>query len=427
MDGDSTWLIAALVVLVALSAYFSATETAFSSLNALRLKSLAAGGNRRAAQALKLAADYDKLLSTILIGNNVVNIGATSIATVLFVRQFGDMGASLSTVVMTVLVLIFGEVTPKSMAKEAPESWAMIAAPALRALLVVLAPLNFLFSQWKRLVARLFKIDRNEAVTEEDVLTMVDEAQQGGGLNEQESRLIHSVIAFDDLEARDILTPRVDVEAVSDDATKEEIAALFRETGLSRLPVYTDSIDNIVGILNQKDFYNDVLYTDTPVSAALTPAQFVVPTIKLPRLLKLLQQQATHIAVVVDEFGGTDGIVTLEDILEELVGEIWDEHDTVVEDIVPAGEQAYRVRCTMDWDHFARQFPVTADTEAATVGGWVVEQCGRIPRPGHTFTAGSLVITTTKADRRRVEEVLVRVRPKDTEALPADRPPLGQV
>ena len=330
MDSDSTWLILLLIVLVCFSAYFSATETAFSSLNRIRLKNRAAEGDRRAKLAYQLSENYDELLSTILVGNNLVNIASTAIATVLFTDALGTgLGPTVSTAVMTVAVLIFGEVGPKGLAKENAEDFAMFASPLIRVLIVVLKPVNLLFTQFKKLLTKLFKVTGNHSVTDSELLTIVEEAQQEGGIDEAESTMLRNVIEFDDIEAIDIMTPRVDVAAVPINATKEEIARVFRETGYSRVPVYEETVDSILGVILEKNFYNSVWDTDADIESILRPAEFIPPSMKISVLLRLLQQNKVHMAVIVDEFGGTEGIVTLEDVIEELVGEIWDEHDEI--------------------------------------------------------------------------------------------------
>ena len=256
MDSSSTPIMTvAIILLVCMSAYFSATETAFSSLNRIRLKSWAEDGNQRAALALQLSEDYDRLLSTILIGNNIVNITATAVGTVLFTNLVGTAyGPTVATVVLTVVVLIFGEVSPKSIAKESPERFAMASAPVLRVFLAILRPLNFLFALWKRLLSRFLHTADDAGITEEELITMVSEAESEGGLDQHESQLIRSAIEFGDLEAGDILTPRVDIVAVEDSATMDEIAATFAESGYSRLPVYHKDVDDIVGVIHEKDF-----------------------------------------------------------------------------------------------------------------------------------------------------------------------------
>ena len=255
MDSTSIAMLVALVALVAMSGYFSATETAFTSLNRIRLKNKADNGDRRAARTLELAEDYDRLLSTILIGNNIVNNVATTIGAVLFIKLIDDVrGPTVSAIVLTVVILIFGEVSPKSLAKENPEGWAMIATPLLRLLVVILTPANFLFTQWKRLLSKVFRTAQGDGITEEELVGMVDQAENEGGLDQHESDLIRNAIEFNDLEVSEILTPRVDLVAVPDTATMEQAASLFVESGYSRLPIYHDSIDNIVGVIHEKDF-----------------------------------------------------------------------------------------------------------------------------------------------------------------------------
>ncbi len=412
MDPDSIQPILWMLLLVSLSAYFSATETAFSSFNRIRLKNLAENGNRKAASALSLAEKYDRLLSTILVGNNIVNIALTTVATLFFVSLYPTYGATISTVVTTVVVLIFGEITPKSLAKDNAEAFAMASAPILRCVTILLYPINWLFSLWKKLMQLIFKSPDAQTVTEEDLLTIVDEAEQGGSLNEQESDLIRRVISFNDREAVDILIPRVDVAGLAADSASEEIAATFEETGFSRLPVYEDTIDRIVGVVHYKDFVRN---RTAPLTAIMTPAVFVPPTVKIRLLLKRLQQEKSHIAIVADEYGGTLGIVTMEDILEELVGDIWDEHDDVVENIRPSEDGSCLVLCSTELETLMDHFDCETACEAATVSGWVMEALGRIPAQGDTFTADGLQVTVTQVEKTHPEEILVTPVPKDNE------------
>lgn len=411
MDSDS-FLILIAIICVILSGYFSATETAFSSMNVIRMKAYADDGNRRAALALKMVNSYDKLLSTILIGNNIVNILMASLATVLFVRHFGDMGASLSTLVTTVIVLIFGEISPKSLAKESPESFAMFSAPILHVLLVVLTPLNFLFVQWKKLLSRLFKSKRDDSITERELLTMVEEAAHEGGIDEQESELIRSAIEFNDVEAIDIFTPRVDVVGVPEDADRTTVARIFTASGHSRLPVYRETMDNIVGLVHQRDFYLLPPEQDD-IRSIVKPALFITKSMKIGDLLRMLQKNKSHMAVICDEFGGTMGIVTMEDILEELVGDIWDEHEVVVQDIVPIDETTFRVKGSADLDEFLEFFHLARDVdeEASTVNGWALSHLGEIPDPGDRFTADHLSVTVEQVDNQRIRDLLVTVQP----------------
>ena len=400
----------ALVILVGFSAFFSASETAFSSLNQIRLKSRAEDGDSSAARVLNMAEQYDKLLSTILIGNNIVNIAAASIGTILFTRMLGaERGATVSTIVLTIIVLIFGEVTPKSLAKEHAESFAMFSAPILRVFLLVLRPLNFLFSQWKRLLNMIFHPSEDQGITEEELITMVSEAENEGGLDQHESQLIRSAIEFGDLEAGDILTPRVDIVAVEDSASMEEIAAVFAESGYSRLPVYHKDVDDIVGVIHEKDFNAARYRGQGNISGCITPVHYTTANADLGLLLRTLQKKKTHMAIVVDEYGGTEGLLTMEDILEELVGEIWDEHDEVVESFRKQSDGSFLVAAGADLSDLYDLFSIKGDCDASTVSGWVIDQLGRLPLVGDHFQAEGLDVTVTMVDHRRVLEVRVAV------------------
>ena len=337
MDPDSIRSIILMLILVALSGYFSATETAFSTFNRLKVKTLADGGNKRAALALKLADDYDRLLSTILVGNNIVNITLTTVATLFFIdllKGNESLASTVSTIVITVVVLLFGEISPKSLAKQYANGFVMGTASVLQFIVWLLWPINMVFAGWKWVMHLIFKEAELDTITEEELLNVLEEAQQDGTMGEQESELIRSVIEFNDKEAQDILIPRVDVSAVSVDATSDELAQIFLESGFSRLPVYEESIDHVVGVVYHKDYYRRAAEKPTPADL-MKPAVYIPPTMKIRLLLKKLQQEQSHIAIVADEYGGIQGIVTMEDILEELVGEIWDEHDDVVRNILP--------------------------------------------------------------------------------------------
>lgn len=407
MNSDAVSLIIIIACMV-MSGYFSATETAFSSLNRIRIKNMAEKGNKRAKLVMKLSENYDSLLSTILIGNNIVNIASASLATVLFVKLLGEeAGPSVSTAVTTIVVLIFGEVSPKSIAKEAPEKVAMLSAPILKVLVVLLTPFNFLFGQWKRLLSLIFKTSEENRITEEELLTIVEEAKQDGGIDEQESMLIKSAIEFTEQEAVDVLTPRVDITAVSTKATKEEVAAVFAETAFSRLPLYEDTIDHIVGIVYQKDFHNYVYHKDREISDIVRPALFVPKTAKIGALLKELQKKKLHIAVVLDEYGGTIGIITLEDILEELVGEIWDEHDQVSREIEVKSEAECIALGNANVDKLFEALNIAADEEieSVTVNGWVMNELERVPKKNDFFEYKGYRVTVLEMDGNRVEKV----------------------
>ncbi len=410
--GSDTVSLIIIVACIIMSAYFSATETAFSSLNRIRMKNLAEKGNRKAGLVMKLSENYDSLLSTILIGNNIVNIASASLATVLFVKMLGEeAGPSVSTAVTTVVVLIFGEISPKSIAKESPEKFAMFSAPILNVFVKLLTPFNFLFGQWKKLLSLVIKSSDDSGITEEELLSIVDEAKEDGGIDEQESMLIHSALEFTEQEVIDILTPKINITAVSTEATKEEIAAVFAETAYSRLPLYEDTIDHIVGIIYHKDFYNDVYHTDKAITEIIRPTLYVPKTKKISVLLKELQQKKLHFAVVLDEFGGTIGIITLEDILEELVGEIWDEHDEVGSEIEIKSETECVALGSAKVEKLFEVLNIDADEEevqSVIVNGWVMNMLGKIPEADDTFEYKGYQVTVLSMEDKCVEKVLVK-------------------
>ena len=406
-------MIAALVILVILSAFFSATETAFTSLNRIRLKSRADSGNKRAALTLRIAEDYDKLLSTNLIGNNIVNISASTVGTVLFTKLFLDYGPLVSTVVLTVVILVFGEISPKSMAKENAEAFAMFAAPIMRVLMTVLSPVNYLFAQWKKLLSRIFRKSEEEGITEEELITMVDQAENEGGLDQHEGQLIRSAIEFNDLEVEEILTPRVDIVAAEDTATMDEIAAIFAENGYSRLPIYHDTIDNIIGVIHEKDFHAARYHGQEDVSAIVSNVLYTTGSTKISDLLRILQRAKAHMVIVVDEYGGTEGLCTLEDIVEELVGEIWDEHDEVIEEFKKQSDGSYLISCNANLTDLYDLFSIKGERDCTTVSGWVMEEIGRVPEEGDHFVYENLDVTVTRVDHRRVLEIRVVVLPQE--------------
>ena len=407
----------ALVVLVAFSAFFSASETAFSSLNQIRLKSRAEDGDTSAARVLAMAEKYDKLLSTILIGNNIVNIAAASIGTIIFTKMLGaERGATVSTMVLTVVVLIFGEVTPKSLAKEMPERVATAVSPFLVLLLALMTPLTWLFTQWKKLLGHFVHSGEADTITEGELMTMVSEAENDGELTDRESELIRSAIEFDDVEVEEILTPRVDVVAVEDDIPLEELAQTFAESGYSRLPVYHGTIDNIIGVVHEKDFYIARLKKATKIDDLVVPTLYTTGSTQISQLLRTLREQHHHLAVVVDEYGGTEGIITLEDILEELVGEIWDEHDEVTEDFRKQSDGSWLVSGSASVDDLYEELdlPEEEDIDSNTVNGLVQEKTCHLPKVGDRFTLGEYDGVVTRTAKRRVTEVRL------TPAAPAE-------
>ena len=412
-----TWMIIVIIACIIFSGYFSATETAFTSLNRIRLKTKAEAGNKRAKLVLKLSDKYDWLLTTILIGNNIVNILASSLATIVFIQWCGgnqDLASVLSTVTITVIVLIFGEITPKSLAKEYPDTYASFSAPIINALGYILAPFNFIFSGWRKLMHLIFRHKEDNSITDEELISMVDEAEQEGGINSEESELIKSAIEFNDLEAKDVLIPRVDIAAIDCTASNEEIRALFAETDYSRLPVFSESVDNIIGILHEKDFIKQYNDKDFSLKKAMKPAVFVVPTTKILAVLQQLQKNKTHMAIVSGEYGETVGLITMEDILEELVGEIWDEHDEVTKEFTQVAENEYIVLGSVTVNDVVEKFGLRdIETDSVTVGGWVIDLLGKIPDEGDEVTFANLQITVTKTEARRINELKIIVLPED--------------
>ena len=413
MDTGDLSTIIALVFLVLCSAFFSASETAYTSLNLVRMKRMAADGDARAAKVLKLAERYESLLSSILIGNNIVNILASSLATVLFVRALGNKGVTVSTLVITAVILLVGEVTPKNIAKEHAEAIAMKFYPVLFALTKLFTPLNWLLGCWQKLIGKVVKPAEDRGYTEEELITIVEEAENEGGIDAHESELIKSAIEFTDVDVEEILTPRVEIQAMELGASDDEISDLFQESGYSRLPVYQETVDNIVGILHEKDFYAN--RGKVPVRELMSTPTYVMQNTKVSDLLKLLQKTKSHMAVVVDEYDGVQGIVTMEDILEELVGEIWDEHDEVVEEYRALPDGGYLVDGGANLDDMLELFDIHKEYDPVTVNGWVREELGRFPKAGDSFECDNLIVTVEKAEKRRATEV--RVVPKPAEEV----------
>lgn len=405
---DTVTTILVMFFLITMSAFFSATETSFSSLSLTKIKLSAEQGNKKSKLILKLLEDYDKLLTTILVGNNIVNIGLSSIGTVWFINLIGNSGATVSTIVVTIVVLIFGEITPKSLAKESPESFASFSAPIINFIKIILTPVNWLFSQWKKLVSKAFKNKDDRTLTEEELLSLVEEVEQSGGIGEQESELIKNAMELNENDVADIATPRVDVAAIPIDASKDEISAVFAESGYSRLPVYEESIDSIVGIIHQNDFYREINNPAINIDDVMKKPLFVPQTLKIGALLKLLQREKCHMAVVSDEYGGTYGIVTMEDVLEELVGEIWDEHDEVEEDFTQISDGVYTVAGSADPEETLENLGIEKEIDYATMGGWVMDELNKVPEVGDSFDCDGYTVTVTAVDGMRAETIEIK-------------------
>jgi CBS domain containing-hemolysin-like protein len=409
---QSLFTLLLILFLIIMAAFFSAAEIAFTSLNRVRVRNKAENGSKRAALVLRLYDKYDELISTILVSSNIAYLSAASASALWFIRYYGDIGATVSSVVMTLTLIFFSEITPKSLAKEYPETFALFSAPLVYALMLFFTPVNAIFIKWKKFLGRVIKTTPDDqTITEEELFTIVEEAEQNGAIDEEDMQLIHNALEFGDLRADDIFTPRMQIVGMTKAMSTDDIANLFLETGYSRIPVYDETIDNIVGMVHLRDFFEHMLKKEKPLEDIITPAVFVAPSIFVNDLLKKLQKEKSHIAVITDEYGGTMGIVTMEDILEELVGDIWDESDEIIEEFVPLEDGTVKVICTADIDrvfeYFNLEFP--EDVEASTVSGWIMDTLGKIPEEGDNFTYKNLTVTVHKVEGRRVLECLVSV------------------
>ncbi len=412
MEGDGTSLVITLFALICMSSFFSASETAFTCFNKIRIKNLANLGDKKAIEVLKLAEEYDKLLSTILIGNNIVNITSASLATILFTKFFPSSGVTISTIVMTIVVLIFGEISPKTLAKQHPEKFVLSTVSILKFIVIVITPLNFILSLWKKMFNKLFRKNDEPSITEEELKTIIEEVESEGVINKHEGELIRSAIEFDDLNAEDIYTPRIDIVAVEENDSIEEIKETFMESGYSRLPVYNESVDHIIGVIHEKEFYRLVNKKMTNIKEITKDVLYITPNKKISSLLRDLQQAKSHMAVVVDEYGGTEGLVTLEDIIEELVGDIWDEHDEILDYFKKIDENKYFVSCNADIDDMIKHLNLKFENEyndVSTVNGLVLKHFDKIPDVGDTIVIDNIKITVIKAESKRVNEICVEI------------------
>ncbi len=419
MDGAG-WQIIVLIILVMLSAFFSGTETAFTSFNKNRIKTFAQDGNKRAKAVLDIEDRYEKFLSTILVGNNIVNITATTISGIMFANLLKgnvELAPTVSTIVMTVVVLLFGEITPKTLAKDYAEKYVLSTCGIVKFIMAILTPLTFIFSLWKMLLGVIFKVETVDIVTEDEILTMVEEAENDGEIDEHESELIKSAIEFNDLEVDAILTPRVDIVAIASDTPIDEILDTYRQSGFSRLPVYEETIDNIVGVIHEKDFNKMVHDGGNDINEIVHGVICITGGMKISKLLREFQAAKTHMAVVVDEYGGTAGLVTMEDVLEGLVGEIWDEHDEVIETLRQLDETTYIIYGSSALNDIA-DICVFSDEELeanATVNGFVLDNIQKVPEVGDNFDYENFTFEVIKVDGRRAEEIKLTINPKEDE------------
>ena len=419
---DHLPLIIAIVILVLLSGFFSGTETAFSCANKIKLKTLVSQGKKNAKAVYKFADEnYDKLVTAILIGNNIVNLTASALATILFANLIAnaEISATVSTAVLTVVVLLFGEITPKYLASIYPEKVCFLFYPLMQLFYWILWPLSKIFDFYKAGLAKAFKLKKDETVTDEELLSLVEEAEESGTLKEDESELVRSALEFDDLKVEDILVPRVDVYAVDEESTMDEIREVFEKTGYSRLPVYKETIDNVIGLIHERDFFTAYIKGEKEIGHIVQDIVFTTEYTRISTLLKQLQKQKIHMAAVSDEYGGLLGIVTLEDILEQLVGEIWDEHDEeeVLYGKINEGEYWVDGKCSLI-EFFELYDGLEGDDEECdsnTVGGWVTEMYGGIPPIGQVLRYEYLEIKIVKATKQKVLKVRVNALEDDEE------------
>ncbi|HLQ75481.1 MAG TPA: hemolysin family protein [Alloiococcus sp.] len=425
MDSAHITSIIIFFICIILSAYFSSSETAFTSARAVKLKTEAKNGDRSAARAVKLQNRFEEVLSTILIGNNLVNIASSSVATIFFVSFYPTYGATISTIVTTIILLLLAEITPKLLAKLAPEKIAKLSSPILEILLVIFKPLVWLLTQWQRMIKKILPVSSVNALSEEELLSFVDEARVDGSIEHEEHRLVKAAIEFDDVDVSTILTPRVDVIGVDIEDSDDKIESTFDQHPFSRLIVYDESVDNVVGVLHQKDFHRylrakhrNQLRVQSVINL-VSEVLYVPPVIKLSDLLRLMQRNKNHMAVVVDEHGGMSGIATMEDALEELVGEIWDETDVVENEIEELDEdvETYLVKGTYSIEKLLTQLElnISEDWISNTVSGFVIEQLERVPKSNDSFQYGGYEFIVLDAQKRRVNEVLIKAIEKDEE------------
>jgi CBS domain containing-hemolysin-like protein len=408
-------LVITILILTLFSACFSAAETAFTSVSKIRLKQRAESGDKRAARAYKTVEHYEKTLTTLLIGNNIVNILSASLGTVLFTQIFSDMGVGISTVVMTLLVLIFGEITPKSFAKLNPEPIALFFAGAINFLSLIFTPFVIFFGLIQKMLVKAAWRDGQPlpSVTEDELKLIVSEIEDEGVLEESESKLVRSALEFDDITVEKVFLPRTKVAAVERGAGIEELKRLFIEERYSRLPVYDETIDNIIGIINEKDFFAFILTNPNienfDISPLIQKAIYVTEMNHISEILSKMQKTKIHMAIVKDQYGGTSGIVTLEDIIEELVGEIYDENDEIIPPVVHVEGDTYDIEADYNLQDCLEKLDLPrgiVESDANTIGGFIMEKTGGIPKTDDLIDIGIFRIKVLEAD----EQTLIKIR-----------------
>lgn len=424
MEPSQVTSIFLLLICMILSAFFSASETAFTSLRKAKLETNAKLGDEKSKKALNLHKEYDSLLSTILVGNNLVNIAASSIATVLFVELIPKYGVLVSTIVTTVLLLIFSEITPKLVAKLMPEKMAIKFTPALTLVIYIFRPVVWFMVQWQKFIKKLIPEEGSESgISEDELLLYVDEAHKEGNIENEEHSLVKRAMEFDDYNVSTILIPRVDVVAIDIEDSDDEILELFEENGYSRLLVYEETIDKVVGLIHQKDFHRYLrqkhLYnTNENIKSIIKDILYIPGGVKLSEVLKLMQRNKIHMAAIIDEHGGLEGIVTMEDILEELVGDIWDESDEIEYEVRSKNRgKEFEILGKTDIDKAFEILHLEEDenSKSNTVGGFVVEMLDKMPEVGDSFIYENYEFEVKNIESKRVEEILVKKIDEESE------------
>ncbi|MBE6707365.1 MAG: HlyC/CorC family transporter [Ruminococcaceae bacterium] len=426
MPDGSLWMIILMVICLAFSAFFSSSETAFTSFNRTRMKNKAEEGNKRAARVLKMSENYDKLLSTILVGNNIVNILLSSVATVWFIALLANTRVSgyasaISTAVITVIVLIFGEITPKSLAKDHPEGFAIAVSGFLKAIVTLLTPINFIFMLWKKLVTKIFKPSEEEAVTEGEVLTLIDEAHEDGSIDEYNKELIENIFEFDDLTAGEIATHRTEITMLAIDDPEDEWNDIINNNRFTRFPVYGESVDDIVGILDARAYFRlEDKSRESVLANAITPAYLVPETVKADVLFRNMKAKKEFFAIVLDEYGGVRGIVTLTDIIECLVGDIneSDDEEEAEELIYVLDENKWQINGTTPMSDVEEALGVDLlDEDSETFSGYVLGIYGSIPEDGASFelSTETLDISIESIKDHKIEKAIVSLKIADGE------------
>jgi len=421
MTSVSFWQYLSIAGLLVLSAFFSGSEIAFAKANRMRLRAATEQGSVLSKIAYYIYQSYDNALITILIGNNLVNIAASSVATIIAIALIGDNGAWVATLAMTVLIITFGEIVPKIVASQVPEGFAKAVSIPLRALMTLLFPLVWLLSLLLRGVDKLLKkrVGDTPSVTEEDLETILDTVEDEGVIDEDRADLLQSALDFDEVLAYEILTPRVDMVAIDIDDDKDEILRTIFDSPYSRIPIYRDTVDNVIGVLHLNRVFKALADgAEINLSQMMMPATFVYKTMALPDVLKVMKKRKSHLVVVTDEYGGTMGVLSMEDVLEQLVGDIWDESDEVDEEIVSLGGGRFDVDADMRIEDFFEELDIDDrdfDDDNTTLGGWVIEQLGRYPRVGDQFDYRNLTITIKKRRKLRVIRLLVAAHPVEEE------------